>query len=113
MDPSVAAATAVVVVNHYFCCRRLLPPLAAMGDTDSSHPPWSVFKVLVTSRLPDNFSGVLSAYFLVNEADRSALVNKQHKGRVIHAFMGRLTAESDTVPGLVGLTLIRVNWNRE
>ena len=46
-------------------------------------------------------------------ANGEALTTKICKGGGIHNFLGRLTSEAAPVPGLAGLTLLRVNRYRE
>ena len=70
-------------------------------------------EVLRNGRLPDDFFGALSARFLVTDTDGEALTAELCRGGGIHAFLGRLTAEAASVPGLAGLTLLGVDHDGE
>ena len=59
---------------------RPLETLVAMSDPGRRRPPRFVAKVLVTSRLPDNFVGALSARFRVTSLDGTPLLTDLRKG---------------------------------
>ena len=82
-----------------------------MGNTKPDQPPWLVAKVLSTSRPPKNCVGVLLDRFQVMDADGAALILEQMKGGGINSFLGNFTAEADTVPYLIVLTLLGVDRN--
>ena len=80
-----------------------------MADPERRRPPRSVAEVLGTGRLPDIFSGALSARFRLDGLDRTPLSNDLHKGGGVHAFLGGLTAEEASFLGLEQLTLLGVD----
>ena len=74
-----------------------------MGNTEPTRPLWLVANFFGTSRLPDNFVRFLPAWYRVTDVDGVTLTMDQKKGGGIHAFLGHLTAEAASVPGLTEL----------
>ena len=109
LTPVTPPAAAVDSVDRYR--RRPLLSPDVMGKYRPTQPPRLVARVLGTGQLPNNLVGVLLEWFQVTDADGASLPIELRKGGWIHAFLGRLTAEADPVPGLAGITLLGVDRN--
>ena len=79
-----------------------------MGNTNPIQPPWLVDEVLGTGRLPRYFFGVILYRLQVIGSGGTALIMYKSKRGGIHSFLGRLTVEVDSFPGLAGLALLGV-----
>ena len=96
-------------VAAYAYRRQSRETLNAISDPWRGLWPWSVTKVLKTSRLPNNFVGALSAQFRLTVPDGTPLSTNLWKRGGVLLLLGRLTAEVTPVPRLAELTLLGVD----